>query len=140
MTVGVRRDGKPDPEFAGMGSEMLNEKRYTVADLAPAPKKKFIYEYDSRRDRAGLDTRGGGCAWQISRLAARFGVSRSAIHWRRKKLGIPPLRDPTHRPWIQDEVRLLGTMPDKAFASKFGRSPGATKMKRLNLKIPAFHP
>lgn len=38
--------GKPDPEFADMGSEMLNEKRYTVADLAPAAKKKFIYEYD----------------------------------------------------------------------------------------------
>jgi len=29
-----------------MGSEMLNEKRYTVAALAPAPKRKFIYEYD----------------------------------------------------------------------------------------------
>jgi len=38
--------GKPDSEFADMGSEMLNEKRYTVADLAPAAKKKFIYEYD----------------------------------------------------------------------------------------------
>src|SRR5437016_5637406 len=30
--------GQPDAEFAAMGSEMLNEKRYTVADLAPAPK------------------------------------------------------------------------------------------------------
>ena len=29
-----------------MGSETLNEKRHTVADLAPAAKKKFIYEYD----------------------------------------------------------------------------------------------
>jgi Plasmid pRiA4b ORF-3-like protein len=39
--------GRPDPEFAGMGmSETLNEKRYTLADLAPAAKKKFIYEYD----------------------------------------------------------------------------------------------
>ena len=39
--------GKPDPEFAGMGmSETLNENQYTVADLAPAAKKKFIYEYD----------------------------------------------------------------------------------------------
>lgn len=38
--------GKPDPEFADMGSEMLNEKRYTVAALAPTPKRKFIYEYD----------------------------------------------------------------------------------------------
>jgi hypothetical protein len=38
--------GRPDPEFADMGNEMLNEKRYTVADLAPAAKRKFIYEYD----------------------------------------------------------------------------------------------
>jgi len=38
--------GKPDPEFADMGNETLNEKGYTVADLAPAAKKKFIYEYD----------------------------------------------------------------------------------------------
>jgi len=37
--------GQPDPD-ADMGYETLNEKRYTVADLAPAAKKKFIYEYD----------------------------------------------------------------------------------------------
>lgn len=36
--------GEPDP--AGFGTDTLNEKRYTVADLAPAAKKKFIYEYD----------------------------------------------------------------------------------------------
>jgi hypothetical protein len=38
--------GQPDPQSAGLGCEMLNEKRYTAADLAPAAKKKFIYEYD----------------------------------------------------------------------------------------------
>ena len=38
--------GTPDPEFADKGSETLNEKRYTVADLAPAPRRKFSYEYD----------------------------------------------------------------------------------------------
>ena len=38
--------GKPDPESADMGTETLNEKHYTVADLAPAAKRKFIYEYD----------------------------------------------------------------------------------------------
>ena len=37
--------GQPDPESAGMGSETLNEKRYTVADLAPAARRKFSYEY-----------------------------------------------------------------------------------------------
>src|ERR1035437_7754667 len=35
--------GQPDPEG---DAEMLNEKRYTVTDLAPGAKQKFIYEYD----------------------------------------------------------------------------------------------
>jgi hypothetical protein len=38
--------GRPDRESADMGNETLNEKRYSVADLAPAAKRKFIYEYD----------------------------------------------------------------------------------------------
>lgn len=38
--------GRPDPEFADMGNKTLNEKRHSVADLAPAAKRKFIYEYD----------------------------------------------------------------------------------------------
>lgn len=38
--------GKPDPECAGMSNRTLNEKCYTVANLAPAAKRKFIYEYD----------------------------------------------------------------------------------------------
>lgn len=38
--------GPTDPEFAERGGEMLNERRYTVADLAPTVKRKFIYEYD----------------------------------------------------------------------------------------------
>ena len=44
--VGRTFYGAPDPEFGDTGMEMLNEKRFTVADLAPAAKKKFIYEYD----------------------------------------------------------------------------------------------
>ena len=38
--------GLPDPEFDDLGGETLNEKQYTVADLAPTTKKRFIYEYD----------------------------------------------------------------------------------------------
>lgn len=36
----------PDREFDHLDSETLNEPRYTVTDLAPTAKKKFIYEYD----------------------------------------------------------------------------------------------
>lgn len=38
--------GTPDSDSAAMGMEIMNEKRYTVADLASVAKKKFIYEYD----------------------------------------------------------------------------------------------
>jgi len=38
--------GVPDLESDSFGPETLDEKRHTVADLAPAPKKKFLYEYD----------------------------------------------------------------------------------------------
>jgi hypothetical protein len=37
--------GVPDLE-TDMGFETLDERRHTVAELAPAAKKKFIYEYD----------------------------------------------------------------------------------------------
>jgi hypothetical protein len=38
--------GTPDPEMTGFGRRVLSEKRYTVADLAPAAKRSFVYEYD----------------------------------------------------------------------------------------------
>jgi hypothetical protein len=38
--------GTPNPDYADMGTEMLNEKRYSIADLAPVAKRKFVYEYD----------------------------------------------------------------------------------------------
>jgi hypothetical protein len=38
--------GTPDPGFAGMGNQTLNEQRYTLADLAPAVRRKFGYQYD----------------------------------------------------------------------------------------------
>ena len=42
--------------MVSMGSEMLNEKRYSVADLAPAPKRKFIYEERRRALRQGVNS------------------------------------------------------------------------------------
>src|SRR5580658_1973033 len=38
--------GQPDPEFPDMDSEELNEKRFSLADMAPTEKNKFMYEYD----------------------------------------------------------------------------------------------
>jgi hypothetical protein len=45
FVVGRTYYGRPDPD-ADMGFETLNEKHYTIADIAPGAKKKFIYEYD----------------------------------------------------------------------------------------------
>ena len=44
--AGGKDYGVPDPEFADLGQEMLNEKRYTIADLTRKGKTKFVYEYD----------------------------------------------------------------------------------------------
>lgn len=38
--------GNTDPDFGDMDGEMRDEQRHTVADLAPAAKRKFNYEYD----------------------------------------------------------------------------------------------
>ena len=45
--VGRTFFGVPDREGESMSlSETLNEKKHTLAEIAPAAKKKFIYEYD----------------------------------------------------------------------------------------------
>lgn len=38
--------GTPDPEMDIFGSRTLNEKRHSLAEVAPQVKKKFLYEYD----------------------------------------------------------------------------------------------
>src|SRR2546428_5012640 len=44
--AGKTRYAIPNPEFSAMSEDSMNEKRHTVADLAPAAKNKFVYEYD----------------------------------------------------------------------------------------------
>lgn len=46
FVVGRTFYGVPDPDFADMGGQTLNEESHVLADLAPAAKKKFVYEYD----------------------------------------------------------------------------------------------
>ena len=38
--------GIRNPDFDDMGYNVLNERRHTLTDVAPAAKRKFIYEYD----------------------------------------------------------------------------------------------
>jgi hypothetical protein len=38
--------GQTDPEFGDLEGGKLDERRYTVADIAPAARGKFIYKYD----------------------------------------------------------------------------------------------
>ncbi len=44
--VGNRYYGTAEPEMMGFGRQTLSERRYTVADVAPAVKRSFVYEYD----------------------------------------------------------------------------------------------
>ncbi len=44
--VGNTYYGTPDPEMMRFGTRTFSEKRYTVAELAPAVKRSFVYEYD----------------------------------------------------------------------------------------------
>jgi len=44
--VGDTYYGTPDPEMMSFGRQTLSEKRYTVAEVAPAVKRSFVYEYD----------------------------------------------------------------------------------------------
>jgi hypothetical protein len=46
FNVGDTFYGQPGPEFSDMGGETLNEKGFKLAEIAPAVKNKFIYEYD----------------------------------------------------------------------------------------------
>jgi hypothetical protein len=47
FVVGETVYGVPDREYEDdLGPRTLNEKRYTLADIAPEPKSVFIYEYD----------------------------------------------------------------------------------------------
>jgi len=44
--VGRVRYGTREPQMGEFGDDTLDEKLYTVADVAPVAKKKFLYEYD----------------------------------------------------------------------------------------------
>jgi len=44
--VGRMCYGIPDPALDNLGGESLDEKPYTLSDLAPTTKKRIIYEYD----------------------------------------------------------------------------------------------
>ncbi|HVA27389.1 MAG TPA: plasmid pRiA4b ORF-3 family protein [Candidatus Baltobacteraceae bacterium] len=41
--IGQAEFGVPDPDFA---SDMINERRITLAQIAPKPKDRFIFDYD----------------------------------------------------------------------------------------------
>ena len=45
-----------------------------------------------------------------------------------------------HRPWTPREVELLGTDTDAVIAARIGRGPGAVRIKRWGLGIPAHGP
>jgi hypothetical protein len=57
------------------------------------------------------------------------------VQSRRLKLGIEWV-NPARRNWTNDELQLLGTLPDAILSEKFQRTEKAILSKRLALKIP----
>jgi hypothetical protein len=39
--------------------------------------------------------------------------------------------------WTPEQLALLGTLPDEEVAERTGRTPGAIRVKRSNLRIPS---
>jgi hypothetical protein len=67
-------------------------------------------------------------------------VPRERVERRRRtarELGLRP--NPSHvngRPWTQEELALLGKLPDDEVARRTGRTWGAVTQRRNVLKIP----
>ncbi len=79
------------------------------------------------------------CRLKPKEAAARLNRSNFAILHRRRFLGLRPLfRVLNNRPWTQEELRLLGTMPDEALATKIGRTRVGVRQKRRLLRIPLY--
>jgi len=66
-------------------------------------------------------------------------LRRSAVdvRWQRRTLGLKPFADGCEKPWVEFELRLLGTATDQKIAHRLGRTLQTVRYKRRRLKIPA---
>lgn len=82
-------------------------------------------------------------------LAERLGISRATVHNKRKSLGIPTfkgagVKGPSHprwgAGWSQDEIALLGTMPDTQLAAMLGKDVSTVHGMRTKRGVAPFVP
>jgi hypothetical protein len=82
-------------------------------------------------------------ALNVSKGAARKGkrLSPEQVEQRRrtaKELGLRPRPQYINgRPWTEEELDLLGTLPDAELAARFGRTVGAVRIMRNRRGIPS---
>jgi hypothetical protein len=65
-------------------------------------------------------------------IGRRLGRDKSTVGERRRHLGIPP-KVPD---WTPQEIKLLGTVPDRQLAQRLGRTLFSIQNRRLKLGIP----
>jgi DNA-binding CsgD family transcriptional regulator len=95
---------------------------------------RFVQNLDIRHPgmlpRLGQDTDLG--------IAVDYGISRQRVHMIRSRLGINAFSAP-YTP-TEEDVALLGTMPDVALAERLGTYCGRVLQERRKRGIPAFSP
>jgi hypothetical protein len=60
------------------------------------------------------------------------------VQSKRRKLGLPVLRDPLHRPWTPAEDALLGTAPPPDVARRLGRPLYGVRARWHKLGLPRY--
>ncbi len=71
-------------------------------------------------------------------LAKRLGVNHSTVTYRRMELGVQPFRRSARIEWTAKMLEQLGQMADIRFSEKFDIAANSVKLKRLELRIPAY--
>jgi hypothetical protein len=72
-------------------------------------------------------------------VAEKTGRNVNAVIKRRLRLGIPN-RAPARHVWTQEQIALLGTLPDRKLAGQIRCPDHVVTFKRQSLKIPASRP
>lgn len=73
-----------------------------------------------------------------SRIAKEAGVHLSTVAKLRKKYGIKATKQ--RRPWLPEEVALLGTLSDAEVARRIGRTKAGVTLERTNRRIRGIDP
>ena len=90
--------------------------------------------FDLSNNAATLGANAGQLTWEASKEAARDIAPPLLDTEERKEAFRDFVRD--SGAWSDEEIALLGTIPDHELAEQLGRTHGAVRLKREKLNIP----